>query len=144
MIAFLWWPRYRWEDYSAAALQRHEHQGEVVLVEFTANWCFSCKALESTVFGSKEVRKAVKQQRIVLLKADLTLQNPEAEALMEQLGRNGIPITAIFVPGQDDPVLMPVFYSAGRLLETLVGIESSRARVHSLQAADAPTTVLPR
>jgi len=43
----------------------------------------------------------------VTLKADWTRQDPRITATLAQLGRNAVPVYALYVPGEDKPRLLP-------------------------------------
>ena len=58
-----------------------------VLLDFYADWCVSCKEMERYTFSAPAV--AAEMARFVLLKADVTANDAEDQALMQ--GRFGIP-----------------------------------------------------
>ncbi len=58
-----------------------------VLLDFYADWCVSCKEMERYTFSDPAV--AAEMARFVLLKADVTANDAEDQALMQ--GRFGIP-----------------------------------------------------
>ena len=61
--------------------------GRPVLLDFYADWCVSCKEMERYTFSDPAV--AAEMARFVLLKADVTANDAEDQALMQ--GRFGIP-----------------------------------------------------
>ncbi len=61
--------------------------GRPVLLDFYADWCVSCKEMERYTFSDAAV--AAEMARFVLLKADVTANDAEDQALMQ--GRFGIP-----------------------------------------------------
>jgi thiol:disulfide interchange protein DsbD len=69
---------------------------ETVVVDFTADWCPSCKVLEQTTLTPARLGDMKKRFGLKLMRADLTEQNPEAEALLHALGSKSIPVLAIF------------------------------------------------
>lgn len=72
-----------------------------VLVDFTADWCLTCKTFEAQVLNTPEVRRLVVENAVVALKADWTHQPPEVTRLMDLLGARQVPVVAIFPA--DDP-----------------------------------------
>jgi thiol:disulfide interchange protein DsbD len=51
-------------------LKRSRYEQRITLLDFYADWCISCKRIETHVFGNKEVQSALTP--IVLLRADIT------------------------------------------------------------------------
>jgi len=69
---------------------------ETVVVDFTADWCPSCKVLEQTTLTPARLGDMKAKYGVRYLKADLTERSPEAEALLAALGSQSIPLLAIF------------------------------------------------
>jgi thiol:disulfide interchange protein DsbD len=103
--------RIAWAPYDAKALEREKSRGRPVFMDFTAEWCANCKANEKAFLETDLVRGALVRTGILPMKADLTNENDELSALVEKLGRSGIPIYVIWLPdGTYD--LLPVAITA--------------------------------
>jgi thiol:disulfide interchange protein DsbD len=100
-----------WIDYTAKRMEAARAAGKVVVVDFTAEWCFNCKAIKALVLDKAPVKPALAQPDVVLLTADLTSDAAPGHALMAQLGQTGIPLLAIYSPGQDQPWLANAYTS---------------------------------
>ncbi len=87
-----------WRKFTPAALAAAGSEGRVVVVDFTAEWCLICKALEKTVLESPEVSAVLNEASVVLLKADLTGTNLPARELMASLDRVSIPYLVVYSP----------------------------------------------
>lgn len=70
--------------------------GRPVMVDFYADWCVSCKEMEKYTFTDAGVQADL--GRFVLLKADVTANNADDQALMRHFGIFGPPTTAFFGP----------------------------------------------
>jgi thiol:disulfide interchange protein DsbD len=109
-----------WVPYSDATLEAARAQGKIVLVKFTANWCMNCKFIEGTVYHDARALAALREHDVVTLKADLTApQAPGSKRLMELEPTGGIPLTAIYAPGYDQPILISSVYTTSTLVQTL-------------------------
>ena len=110
----------RWVPYSEARLQRLLAANRTVLVDFTADWCLTCKTLETTVLDTREVRDAMRANNVVALQADWTDNDPEIGDKLESLGGRQVPVIAIFPAGRPQrPLVMAGFYTRGMLLQRL-------------------------
>lgn len=97
-----------------------------VLVDFTADWCLTCKALEAKVLHSPSVMEAFERDKVVLLKADYTRRPPEVERFLSVLGSKQVPIIAVFSP--DDPNNPIVFRDGYTRRMILDALDESRPR----------------
>lgn len=88
------------------------HEGRPVMIDFTADWCTSCKEMEATTFLDPTVRQAL--SGAVLLRADVTADDPDDQALLKRLGIIGPPTIAFFGrDGQERPRYRVVGYMNG-------------------------------
>jgi thiol:disulfide interchange protein DsbD len=70
-------------------LSQAKRDQKLVLLDFYADWCISCKEMEVNTFANPEVSKELKQ--FVLLQADVTANSPENQALLKRFGLFGPP-----------------------------------------------------
>lgn len=68
--------------------------GKVVMLDFFADWCVSCKELERFTFGDAKVQ--AKLRDVVLLQADVTANSDEDKALLKKFGLFGPPGIVFF------------------------------------------------
>lgn len=118
----------QWQPYSADALADARKSGNIVVVDFTADWCLNCKYVESTVYHDPKTLDAIKKLKVVMIKADLTHDGSPGQALLDALGGTGIPYTAIYLPGSPQPVGLASIYTTDTLLRILNG-NSDQAQV---------------
>ncbi|UYV11988.1 MAG: thioredoxin family protein [Phycisphaera sp.] len=90
-----------WVDYSPDLLARAREEGFVVVVDFTADWCINCKALEKQVLGVEPVHSRLRDDDVVMMKADLTSTRLPGWDLMRELNQKAPPVLAIYGPGID-------------------------------------------
>ena len=64
-------------------------QGKLVMLDFYADWCVSCKELEQFTFRDARVQRALKDS--VLLQADVTANNEDDKALLQRFNLFGPP-----------------------------------------------------
>ena len=101
--------------------------GYTVLVDCTADWCLTCKTLEATVLNSRPVRDALRDNRVVLLKADWTHEAPEVTQFLKWLGFQQVPVIAIFPAGRpNEPIIFTGWYTQKDILRALQEAGPSR------------------
>ena len=75
-------------------LAQAKEQKKLVLLDFYADWCISCKEMEVNTFANPEVNQDL--QKFVLLQADVTKNSPDNQALLKRFGLFGPPGILIF------------------------------------------------
>jgi suppressor for copper-sensitivity B len=91
-----------------------------VMVDFTADWCMTCKTLEKLVLNTPRTRSAVRRNGVVTLRADWTHASPEVTEMLELLGSKQVPVIAIFPAGSAHrPIILRGSYTHEMLLGAL-------------------------
>ncbi|MCR1769397.1 protein-disulfide reductase DsbD [Burkholderia glumae] len=110
---------------SSAELDRIiQTAGRPVLLDFYADWCVSCKEMEHLTFTDPRVQARLGQLQLV--RADVTANNGDDQALLKRFGLFGPP--GIIVFGRD-----------GRELGRVVGYQDAERFLRSLDRAGAPS-----
>ena len=76
------------------ALAEAKQQGKVALLDFYADWCVACVEMAHDTFSSPIVANALKP--VVLLQADITSNDDNAQAMLKRLGLFGPPSVLFF------------------------------------------------
>lgn len=107
-----------WADFAPAAVEAARARKQAVLVDYTADWCASCKTLEAAAIEKQAVRETLVEAGILPMKADWTNEDETIEKWLEQVGRNAIPTVVIYKP-DGSYHLMPELFTEGDLVEAL-------------------------
>jgi len=112
-----------WQAYSPEAVALSLESGQPAFVDFTAAWCLTCQVNERLVLSKETVLGAFQAGGVALFKADWTRQDPVITAALEQLGRSGVPVYALYpgTPGSE-PYLLPSVLTEDLVLDALAGV----------------------
>jgi thiol:disulfide interchange protein len=102
------------QAWSEERVLRQLEAGHPVFVYFTADWCLTCKANETTAIDREEVRDAFKKAGVTVLAADWTDGDPDITRFLESRGRAGVPLYLWYAPGRE-PEELPQILTASML-----------------------------
>ncbi|PIP93218.1 MAG: hypothetical protein COW00_11175 [Bdellovibrio sp. CG12_big_fil_rev_8_21_14_0_65_39_13] len=88
-----------WETWSEEAMKKHQQKGDLVFMDFTAKWCFTCKVNEKLVIDTDSFRNLMASKNVKLLLADWTRRDPLIESFLQKNGYVGVP--AYFIQKAD-------------------------------------------
>ena len=129
------------KPFSPATVESLVAEGNTVLVDFTADWCLTCKTLEATVLNTEKVQQLLRSNGVVSLKADWTNADPEVTKMLKQLGSAQVPVIAIYPAGKPQaPLKLIGGYTQQSLLEALQQAGPSRKAAGG-QGQRSPTVV---
>jgi thiol:disulfide interchange protein DsbD len=111
--------RSAWQPWSADDVQHALAAGQPVFVDFTASWCLSCQVNERVALSRPEVMQAFGARNVALFRADWTREDPAITQALTALGRSGVPVYALYSPGQIDPQLLPQVLTPGIVLDAI-------------------------
>ena len=114
-------PEIKWEKFSLKKMQEISATGQPLFINFTADWCLTCKFNERFTFKNKKVVQFFIQNQIQSLKGDWTNKNQEITEVLNYYNRSGIPFYLYLPPGAkpSSAVVLPELLTPGLLLKYL-------------------------
>lgn len=112
------------QPWSEAAVRAALAEGRPVLVNFTADWCVTCKINEGAALSSPRTAEAVQAANAVYLVGDWTRRDDAITAELQRHGRSGVPLYLLYAPGRSEPRVLPQLLTEG----TVVGALKDAAR----------------
>jgi thiol:disulfide interchange protein len=87
-----------WVYYTPQRLEDAFKQGKIVVMDFTAEWCLNCKALEEGVLRDHKITDLLAGENIIPMKVDITSNNPQGKAKLKEIGSLTVPLLVVFSP----------------------------------------------
>lgn len=115
------------EAYSDARLAELRAQGRIVFVNFTADWCITCKVNEKVVFGSANVKRALAEHNVAWLTADWTTPDPAITEALARFGRSGVPLYLLYPP-EGEPEILPQILTPDTMIEAINWVSSQERK----------------
>jgi len=114
-----------WQSYDTQSIQTALEQERPVLIKFTAAWCLSCQTVEKIVYSRKDIAELIEQKNVLAIKADTTDKHfPATIALQEIYNEPGVPVSMLFIPGGEEPVIWRGILFARELKQQLENLET--------------------
>ncbi|MEM6749299.1 MAG: thioredoxin family protein [Planctomycetota bacterium] len=138
-VVFVANDRIQWHPYSAEAVEAFRNAGRPVFIDFTADWCANCKAMEKAFIERAAVSDAVLELNVAMVKADWTRmeQNKPVTEALYALGFKSVPVYAMYPADPEaQPDVVQAFGSAEQVVEMM-----RRAAAASPDPAPAPAVV---
>ncbi len=97
-----------WKEWSDDAVADELAAGRPVFVDFTADWCITCKVNEANVLEHRRVLEAIDEHDVAMFMADWTRRDERIRSKLAEFGKGGVPMYLVYSPDDpDNPELLP-------------------------------------
>ena len=107
-----------WVYYTPERFETALSQDKIVVMDFTAEWCLNCKALEESVLHDRKIIDLLADEDIMPMKVDITGNNPAGKAMLKTVGSLTVPLLVVF-SSQGKPVFKSDFYTVNQVLKAV-------------------------
>ena len=109
-----------WEPFTKERIEQLKKQGKPYFIDFTAQWCLTCKTNKKFVLETSDILKKFAEKGIVLLRGDWTVRDPNISKAISEYGRAGVPLY-IFFTGEpyNEIIILPEILTKSQILEVL-------------------------
>jgi thiol:disulfide interchange protein DsbD len=115
-----------WQAFDPRKLEGERSQ--IYFVNFTADWCLTCKINERTIFQTTSLQNFFRDQNVALMKADWTQRNPEISDFLARYDRIGVPLYLIFPKGNGAPMILPELITETLVRDSIKSIQQGENR----------------
>ena len=105
----------------AEVIAGHRAEGKHVFVDFTAEWCITCKVNKRVAINTAAVQEAFKANNVEFVTADWTNEDPSITKVLAEFGRSGVPFYLLYPADTSKPPLRfgDGIITAGDILEAI-------------------------
>ncbi len=98
-----------WQKFSNEIIAEYQNQSMPILVNFTAEWCLTCKLNELRVYDTTEFAQLATKRNWQLIKGDWTHPNNEIKNFLLKYGKYGIPFNIYYSANHEIHILPEIF-----------------------------------
>jgi thiol:disulfide interchange protein len=107
-----------WVYYTPKRFAEAVKENKVVVMDFTAEWCLNCKALEHSVLENEKIVDLLTSEDVVPIKVDITGNNPAGKAKLKEVGRLTIPLLVVWSSSGKE-VFKSDFYTVDQVIRAV-------------------------
>lgn len=101
-------PNSEWQEFSKPLVQKLRDGGQTVFVDFTADWCITCKVNENVALSRQGFKDVVAQHNVALVKGDWTNEDPRISEILAEFDRSGVPLYLVYpADTRRAPIVLP-------------------------------------
>jgi len=88
----------KFQPFDEQRIEQATRGGQIVLVDFTAAWCLSCKMVDYLIYDRPEVARELQSCGVLAMRGDVTSSEAPANGLLYDRLRGAPPLTVIYPP----------------------------------------------
>lgn len=109
-----------WQSWSEEAVQAALADGNPVFIDFTADWCITCKVNKRNAIETDEVAAAMADLQVIPFIADWTRRDEKIRVKLAEFGKAGVPMYLLYDPADPkNPQVLPELLTKNLLLNEI-------------------------
>src|SRR5699024_7346338 len=91
-----------WIPWTEEGVQEALAEGKPVFIDFTADWCLTCKVNKQNAIETAKTTQAIADYNVATFRADWTHEDEDIRAKLQEFNRAGIPFYLVYSPESPD------------------------------------------
>ena len=108
-----------WENFNETLLDEYLEKGDLIFLDFTADWCITCQVNKFTTLENKNVKRYFLENEVKLLRADWTNKDNKILEFIKKYERFGVPLNIIYSKRMIQGYILPEILSKSVVINNL-------------------------
>lgn len=97
----------KWLNWSPQIMNKVLQKEAIIFLDFTAEWCVTCKANEAAIINTNSTKKLFQENNVIKIKADWTKPSPEITKELQKFNRSGVPLYVVYSRKTKETLVLP-------------------------------------
>ena len=112
-----------WEKFDENLIKTYSDQNNLIFVDFTADWCVTCKFNKFTTLENEDVIDYFLKNNVKLLRGDWTKKDEEILNFIKKYERFGVPVNIIYSDNMREGLVLPEILSKSIIIDNFERIK---------------------
>ena len=112
-----------WEKFDENLIKTYKDQNNLIFVDFTADWCVTCKFNKFTTLENEDVIDYFLKNNVKLLRGDWTKKDEEILNFIKKYERFGVPVNIIYSDNMREGLVLPEILSKSIIIDNFERIK---------------------
>ncbi|MCC6623155.1 MAG: thioredoxin family protein [Deltaproteobacteria bacterium] len=91
-----------WHEFDLLDVEAEAAKGKTVFIDFTADWCVTCKSNEALAIFTDPVRSALSELEVLPVRGDFTVHKPEIAKWLTRFNQPSVPLYVVIPAGRPE------------------------------------------
>ena len=112
-----------WENFDENKIKTYKENNELIFLDFTADWCVTCKFNKFTTLDNQETINYFKKNEVKLLRGNWTTKDEKILEFIKKYERFGVPVNIIYSRNMKDGLVLPEILSSSIVIDNFERIK---------------------
>ena len=112
-----------WENFDENKIITYKENNELIFLDFTADWCVTCKFNKFTTLDNQETINYFKKNEVKLLRGNWTTKDEKILEFIKKYERFGVPVNIIYSRNMKDGLVLPEILSSSIVIDNFERIK---------------------